>query len=357
MPIGAQEVKFKRGLSSTMPTDLEAGSLLVQTDTGDVFLDNTDSDRIQLGDSRKLPLSGGIMTGPMNMGGQKITNLGNPTENTDAANKIFVDTAFQELESAINQELLTYLPLKGGTMVGAIDMGDYKITSLSTPTDGTDAATKNYVDSAIGGITGFTVDSNGGNGYANYEALTSAHPTGEVGVFYLVVNTDSSAPNAFDEYFWTGTRYEKAGGFGDVDTSDLATKDEVAKKADKVSDATEGNFASLTSDGNLADSGKKTTDFASATDVEGLKTSKLDKINAVISFTGAFTAQADMQNGPAEVEVSSIDGSKISGAVPESTHATAADSATQDANGNNIADTYATKNEVAAKSITWEVFE
>ena len=239
MPIGAQEVKFKRGQSSTMPSDLEAGSLLVQTDTGDVFLDNTDSDRIQLGDSRKLSLSGGTMTGPINMGSQKITNLGNPTENTDAANKIFVDTAFQELESAINQELLTYLPLKGGTMVGAIDMGDYKITSLATPTDGTDAANKTYVDNTI----------------------------------------------------------------------------------------------------------------------SELKTSKLDKVNAVISFTGAFTAQADMQNGPAEVEVSSIDGSKISGPVPESTHATAADSATQDANGNNIADTYATKNEVAAKSIKWEIFE
>ena len=149
MPESAQKVKFKRGQSGTMPSDLEAGSLLVQIDTGDIFLDNTNSDRIQLGDSRKLSLSGGTMTGPINMGGQKITSIGNPTENTDAANKIFVDTAFQELESAINQELLTYLPLKGGTMVGAIDMGDYKITSLGTPTDGTDAANKTYVDTAI----------------------------------------------------------------------------------------------------------------------------------------------------------------------------------------------------------------
>ena len=91
MPSSAQEVKFKRGQSGTMP-DLEAGSLLVQTDTGNIFLDNTGSDRIQLGDSRKLSLSGGTMTGPINMGGQKITNIGNPTENTDVANKIFVDT-------------------------------------------------------------------------------------------------------------------------------------------------------------------------------------------------------------------------------------------------------------------------
>lgn len=402
MPESTQKVKFKRGQSGTMPSDLEAGSLLVQVDTGDIFLDNTDSDRIQLGDSRKLALSGGTMTGPINMGSQKITNIGNPTENTDVANKIFVDTAFQTLESEMGTTLAGYLQLKGGTMSGVLDMGDHSIQNVEDPQADDEAANKAYVDSqisglssvyvplsggtltgplvlsgnptqsnqaankqyvddtlagAVGGITGFEVDSNDGSGYANYEALTSAHPTGEVGTFYLVVNPDSSAPNAFDEYFWTGTGYEKAGGFGDVDTSDLATKDEVAKKADKVSGATEGNFASLTSDGNLADSGKKATDFASTTDVQGLKTSKLDKVNAVISFTGAFTAQADMQNGPAEVEVSSIDGSKISGAVPESTHATAADSATQDANGNNITDTYATKDEVAAKSITWEDFE
>lgn len=402
MPESTQKVKFKRGQSGTMPSDLEAGSFLVQIDTGDIFLDNTDSDRIQLGDSRKLSLSGGTMTGPINMGGQKITNIGNPTENTDVANKIFVDTAFQTLESEMGTTLAGYLQLKGGTMSGVLDMGDHSIQNVEDPQADDEAANKAYVDSqisglssvyvplsggtltgplvlsgnptqsnqaankqyvddtlagAVGGITGFEVDSNDGSGYANYEALTSAHPTGEVGTFYLVVNPDSSAPNAFDEYFWTGTGYEKAGGFGDVDTSDLATKDEVAKKADKVSGATEGNFASLTSDGNLADSGKKATDFASTTDVQGLKTSKLDKVNAVISFTGAFTAQADMQNGPAEVKVSSIDGSKISGAVPESTHATAADSATQDANGNNITDTYATKDEVAAKSITWEDFE
>jgi hypothetical protein len=37
-------------------------------------------------------------------------------------------------------------------MTGAISMGTNKITGLGTPTDGTDAATKNYVDSAAQGI-------------------------------------------------------------------------------------------------------------------------------------------------------------------------------------------------------------
>jgi hypothetical protein len=44
------------------------------------------------------------------------------------------------------------LALAGGTMTGAIAMGTNKITGLGTPTDGTDAATKSYVDSAAQGI-------------------------------------------------------------------------------------------------------------------------------------------------------------------------------------------------------------
>ena len=39
-----------------------------------------------------------------------------------------------------------YLPLTGGTMSGAIAMGNNKITGLATPTASTDAATKGYVD-------------------------------------------------------------------------------------------------------------------------------------------------------------------------------------------------------------------
>jgi hypothetical protein len=60
----------------------------------------------------------------------------------------------------------TFLPLLGGTMLGAIDMGGFKITNLATPTDPADAVTKTYADStfahlgantditSLGGLTG-----------------------------------------------------------------------------------------------------------------------------------------------------------------------------------------------------------
>ena len=219
-----------------------------------------------------LPLKGGTMTGVLDMGGHYIQNIETPQTDDEAANKGYVDGQVEGLQTTVNSSLNNYLPLSGGTLTGALtlngnpsqnnhaankayvdsainsapylntsgvtpmagnlNMANHKITNVTTPTAGTDVANKQYVDDtladAVGGITGFEVDSNNGSGYANYEALTSAHPTGEVGTFYLVVNPDSSAPNAFDEYFWTGTAYEKAGGFGDVDTSDLATKAELA---------------------------------------------------------------------------------------------------------------------------------
>ena len=55
--------------------------------------------------SGALPTSGGTMTGVIDMGSKKITNLATPTSNTDAATKAYADTK---------------LPKTGGTMTGAI---------------------------------------------------------------------------------------------------------------------------------------------------------------------------------------------------------------------------------------------
>lgn len=46
-----------------------------------------------------------------------------------------------------------YLALTGGTMSGAINMGSNQINALATPSLSTDAATKGYVDAAVNGLT------------------------------------------------------------------------------------------------------------------------------------------------------------------------------------------------------------
>jgi hypothetical protein len=54
--------------------------------------------------------------------------------------------------SAIQTQLDAKLALAGGTMTGAIAMGTNKITGLGTPTADTDAATKAYVDASRSGL-------------------------------------------------------------------------------------------------------------------------------------------------------------------------------------------------------------
>jgi hypothetical protein len=85
----------------------------------------------------KLSLSGGTMTGNINMGTHLITNLGAPVASTDASTKAYADTK---------------LALAGGTMSGAIDMGSNYIHNVLDPTSPQDAATKNYVDTVATGL-------------------------------------------------------------------------------------------------------------------------------------------------------------------------------------------------------------
>lgn len=51
------------------------------------------------------------------------------------------------------QSNLSFLPLAGGTMTGAINMGSHQINALTDPTLAQDAATKAYVDAVAQGLT------------------------------------------------------------------------------------------------------------------------------------------------------------------------------------------------------------
>lgn len=66
----------------------------------------------------------------------------NPVSNSAIANK------FVEIQTSVNAKL----PLAGGTMSGNIAMANKKITNLGTPTTNRDAATKKYVDDKAASI-------------------------------------------------------------------------------------------------------------------------------------------------------------------------------------------------------------
>lgn len=259
-----EKVIFSKGTSNNLPEDHIPGRLLVATDTGNVYLDTTESTRVQMTDTRKLNTDGTTtMSGNLNMGGYSITNIADPNNTNDASNKKYVDSQISTTKSEISTQLNNYLQLSGGVMSGNIDMSNHKISNLPDPSSSSDAVNKSYVDTSIGMITSFKVDSNGGSGYASLEALKEAHPTGESGIFYLIKNSSATSPNEFDEYFWTGVSYEKAGGFGDIDTGELATKQDLSKYLPLTGGTLTGvvNYSSVpTSDTNLVN--KKYVDSA-----------------------------------------------------------------------------------------------
>lgn len=97
-------------------------------------------------DEYALSKAGGTMHGAINMDGNKITNLPAPVDNADAATKDYVDTAIADIPKG------DYLERSGGTMTGAIDMGNHEITGVKEPGNDTDAATKKYVDDSIANL-------------------------------------------------------------------------------------------------------------------------------------------------------------------------------------------------------------
>ena len=82
---------------------------------------------------KKLSLSCGTMTGDLDMGAKKITNLAVPTLNSAAAT---LKTVRDEIQNHIGRPVLA----------ADLNMTTHKIKNLGTPTANTDAATKKYVD-------------------------------------------------------------------------------------------------------------------------------------------------------------------------------------------------------------------
>lgn len=59
--IKLEDVSFSRGPSATIPETKLPGRLLVETDTGNVFLDDTKESRVQLTDTSKLSKQGDVL--------------------------------------------------------------------------------------------------------------------------------------------------------------------------------------------------------------------------------------------------------------------------------------------------------
>lgn len=96
-----------------------------------------------------------------------------------------------------------------------------------------------------------------GNVYGNTVDMSSTDSTKVATAIGAKLDADQGSGNA--------GKYLKVGNDGSVSPAAL----DISGKADKVSGATSGNFAGLDSNGNLTDSGKKASDFATTQDLSG----------------------------------------------------------------------------------------
>lgn len=71
---------------------------------------------------------GGKMTGPLEMGGNRVMNIGAPINDSDAVPKSYV------------------MPRSGGYMTGSLNMGGHRISGVDVPEVDSDVANKSYVD-------------------------------------------------------------------------------------------------------------------------------------------------------------------------------------------------------------------
>ena len=106
----------------------------------------------------KLSLSGGLMTGNLDMNSKRIYNVAQPNGDNQPATKIWSENKFLDKSS--------------GVMAGPLNMSNNKITNLAKPTDDKDGVNKKYIDDNYLKLSGGTMT---GHIILNNAVLTSQY--------------------------------------------------------------------------------------------------------------------------------------------------------------------------------------
>lgn len=119
-----------------------------------------------------------------------ISGLQSPSSSSDAANKGYVDTQRD-----------TRLALAGGTMSGAIAMGNNAITGLPAPSSGGDATNKTYVDSILGSATAAATSASNAATSATNAANSATSAQTYAGDALTSANNAAASYDSFDDRY------------------------------------------------------------------------------------------------------------------------------------------------------------
>jgi hypothetical protein len=114
----------------------------------------------------KVNKSGDAMSGNLEMGGNKISNVAEPTHNLDVVSKQNVDEKFLTLSN----NLATKVNKSGDTLQGDLNMAGYKICNVKDPVNGSDAVNKRcldklFIENSVGFIPNLTSNNRNKSGY------------------------------------------------------------------------------------------------------------------------------------------------------------------------------------------------
>ena len=133
----------------------------------------------------KLPLAGGTMSGAIDMGANKVTNASDPTAAQDLSTKAYSD-----------QQDALQVTKSGDSMSGNLDMGSNNITGLATPTSNDHAASKGYTDGILGSATASSASAAAA---ATSETNAAASATAAAGSASTANTAKQDAIDALDE--------------------------------------------------------------------------------------------------------------------------------------------------------------
>ena len=170
-------------LVDTAPAALDTLNELAAAINDDANFSTTITNSI----ATKLPLAGGTMTGAIDMGSQKITTTYTPINTADLTNKSYVDT----------QDALK-LSLSGGTMSGTIAMGSNTISGVPNPTANDQVANKAYTDAILGSATSAATSATAA---ANSAAAALTSEQAAAGYATTAQSAITSSQQFLDTYF------------------------------------------------------------------------------------------------------------------------------------------------------------
>ena len=181
----------------------------------------------------------------------------------------------------------------GNTVNDLLDNKQEKLTFDTTPTANstnpvTSAGIKAYVDNATPDITMDNTPTSGSSNPVKSSGIYNALQGKQNTLTFDSTPTASSTnpvtsggvKGALDVKADKSDTYTKAQVDAAIAAIDVSSQ--ISGKADKVANAVTGDFAGLDASGNLVDSGKKASDFATAEDVEPIE----DKAYSIESFSG-----------------------------------------------------------------------